>query len=621
MKLFIKYSVLIISILLGLFAGIIDALMDYFLFYPDQGFWSLLILDPPSHEIYIRSVILLIFIAFGIILQKNLLRLKTQMKSLEENRGVLEIISNNIKDVIWIGSSDWNEVYFVSKSFEDIWGIPSEQLKSNPRLWMERVIEEDQKIITDSLSVIINEKPSSFDFPLYRIRQSNGQINWMKASGKFIPGFTPGEKLVVGLVQDVSAYIESGILLQKEKEYVQMLLDVAGVILVTLDEKGRITLMNKKGLEILGYEERELIGKSWFEKCIPKDERKEVKEVFGKIINGNIGPVKYHENKVLTKNGSIRIIAWQNTILKNAAGEITGTLSSGQDISQEKEAGQKLKEYSEKLKDLVKARTKELEERNKKLQESQTALTYLLEDVNEARRELFEVNKKLEASNLELEAFSYSVSHDLKAPLRAIDGFSQILLEDYRNVISSEGMRYLNIVRENTQRMGTLIQDLLDYSRVGRTKLELEPVDFNILVNAICKEFQAIPSYSETSVKIDDLPVIIADKTLIRQVWQNLMSNAFKFSSVKPKPAIHIGYMEENNTLRFFVSDNGVGFDMKYSGKLFQVFQRLHNIGEFEGTGVGLAIVKRIVQRHGGEVSVNSIKDDGADFYFTLKKS
>jgi len=621
MTFFRKYSVLIISILLGLFAGIIDALLDYFLFYPGQGFWALLILHPPSHEIYIRSVILLIFISFGLILQNNILKMKTQMKSLEENRGFLEIISNNVKDVIWIGSADWNEVYYVSKSFEDIWGIPSERLKSNPRLWMESVIEEDQKSITDSLSAIINEEPPSFDFPLYRIRQSNGQINWMKASGKFIPGITPGEKLVVGLVQDVSAYIESGILLQKEKDYVQMLLDVAGVILVTLDEKGRITLMNKKGLEILRYDERELIGKDWFECCIPENERQEVKEVFHKIIAGNIEPVEYYENKVLTKNGSTRIIAWHNTILKNTSGEITGTLSSGQDISQEKEAGKKLKEYSERLKDLVKERTMELEERNKKLQESQTALTYLLEDVNEARRELHEVNKKLEASNQELEAFSYSVSHDLKAPLRAIDGFSQILLEDYRNVISSEGVRYLNIVRENTQRMGTLIQDLLDYSRVGRIKLELEPVDFNDLVKAICSDFQSVPSYSNTSVKIDDLPVIMADKTLIRQVWQNLISNAFKFSSVKQNAAIHIGYKEESNILRFFVSDNGVGFDMKYSGKLFHVFQRLHNIGEFEGTGVGLAIVKRIVQRHGGDVSVNSIKDKGADFFFTLNKS
>ena len=256
---FKKYSVLITSILLGLLAGIIDALLDYFLFYPGRNFWALLILDPPSHEVYVRSLILIIFIVFGLFLQNIILKMKTQMRSLEESRLFLEIISGNVKDVIWIGSSDWNHIYFVSKSFEDIWGIPARQLIKDPRLWMERVFEEDQKTITDSLSAIIQEKPSSFDFPLYRIRQSNGRVNWMKASGKFIPGITPGEKLVVGLVQDVSAYIESGILLQKEKDYVQMLLDVAGAILVTLDEKGRITLMNKKGLEILGYDEQELI--------------------------------------------------------------------------------------------------------------------------------------------------------------------------------------------------------------------------------------------------------------------------------------------------------------------------------------------------------------------------
>ena len=226
----------------------------------------------------------------------------------------------------------------------------------------------------------------------------------------------------------------------------------------------------------------------------------------------------------------------------------------------------------------------------------------------------------LEAANKELEAFSYSVSHDLRAPLRAIDGFSRIVQDDFGAAMPEEAQSYLQDVRANTLRMGELIDDLLAFSRLGRKPVNKESVAPDRIVKECLEELEAQQNGRKVEIRVADLPGCEADPSLLKQVWFNLISNALKYTGKREIALIEIGCRSdlEPPARVYFVKDNGVGFDMKYAPKLFGVFQRLHRSEAYEGTGVGLAIVQRIVHRHGGRIWTEAAPDRGATFYFTL---
>ena len=228
--------------------------------------------------------------------------------------------------------------------------------------------------------------------------------------------------------------------------------------------------------------------------------------------------------------------------------------------------------------------------------------------------------KALEGTNAELESFSYSVSHDLRAPLRAIHGFSRILLEDHNAKLDPEAQRLLAVIDQNTRRMGQLIDDLLAFSRLGRTDLSTGPVDMKELTQLVADEVQRGEAGRDGSleIRIDPLPPARGDRGLLRQVISNLLLNAAKFTRGRPSATIEVGSQADGGQTVYYVKDNGAGFDARYADKLFGVFQRLHSTEQFDGTGVGLAIVKRIVQRHGGRVWAEGAVNQGATFYFTL---
>jgi signal transduction histidine kinase len=250
----------------------------------------------------------------------------------------------------------------------------------------------------------------------------------------------------------------------------------------------------------------------------------------------------------------------------------------------------------------------QIQERDQSLQDSHALLEQRVQQRTEA----------LNASNQELEAFCYSVSHDLRSPLRSIDGFSQALLEDLGGSLDETSADYLVRIRAATQRMGTLIDDLLNLSRITRTELTLKQVDLSALARAIVADHAtAQPSRAVVSV-IGEGFEATGDPRLLRQVLENLIGNAWKFTSKVPEARIEFGASTSGEETIYFVKDNGAGFDPAYAGRLFGVFQRLHAMTEFPGTGVGLAIVDRIVKRHGGRVWADSIVGRGATFYFTL---
>jgi PAS domain S-box-containing protein len=230
-----------------------------------------------------------------------------------------------------------------------------------------------------------------------------------------------------------------------------------------------------------------------------------------------------------------------------------------------------------------------------------------------------EALERIKHLDQELEAFSYSISHDLRAPLRSIDGYSKILQEDYATRLDDEGRRVLNVVMNNARRMGKLIDDLLDFGRLGRKTMQRTLLNMNSLVQGIVQELLGQEPTRPIDVVVTPLLPAPADADMIRQVWFNLLENAVKFTGKSEHPHIEIrSYRVGESEVTYEVKDNGVGFDMQYAGKLFGMFQRLHKMQDFSGTGVGLAIVKRIISRHGGRTWADATLNQGATFYFTL---
>ena len=227
---------------------------------------------------------------------------------------------------------------------------------------------------------------------------------------------------------------------------------------------------------------------------------------------------------------------------------------------------------------------------------------------------------EVDRANKELEAFSYSVSHDLRAPLRAIDGYTRILLEDHNDKLDAEGQRVCSVIRENVHGMGQLIDDLLNFSRLSRAVMEPTAVDMQALAESEFDRAAAPDSPARQGFHLSALPPVVGDPRLLRQVWANLLSNAIKFSARRERPSIHVSAESTATEHVYTVRDNGAGFDMRFAGKLFGVFQRLHSAREFEGTGVGLAIVQRVVERHGGRVWAEGEIDRGAAFHVALPK-
>lgn len=238
----------------------------------------------------------------------------------------------------------------------------------------------------------------------------------------------------------------------------------------------------------------------------------------------------------------------------------------------------------------------------------------------ELERRVADRTTQLEAANNELEGFSYSVSHDLRAPLRAVAGFSQMLLEDHAGQLDKEAKRKLGVIRSEAQRMGMLIDDLLAFSHLGRKAMQVNELDMTELTRTTFEGLNGQHQGPKVEFHLGSLPRGKGDRTLLGQVWANLLANALKFSSKKEKPLIEVNAISDEKEHVYFVRDNGAGFDPRYQSKLFGVFQRLHDSTEFPGTGVGLALVQRIVVRHGGRVWADGKPNEGATFYFTLPK-
>ncbi len=348
----------------------------------------------------------------------------------------------------------------------------------------------------------------------------------------------------------------------------------------------RVIDWNPAAEAIFGFRASEMLGQHPYGLIVPRDAQPHVDEIWRRLLEGDATAHSTNEN--LTKDGRVIICSWTNTPLKESDGRVLGALSMVQDVTERKRAEEELRRLNENLERRVEERTAELR-----------------------------------AVNKELEAFSYSVSHDLRAPLRNIGGFTSLLRQGAAASLDKESGEMFDMITQEVRRMGALIEGLLALSRLSRAEMSKAPVDLDRLVAEVREYLGPETRGRNIAWRVDSLPVVQADENLLRQALVNLMGNAVKYTSRRAQAEIHIGCAAasaDGKEFVFFIRDNGAGFNMEYAGKLFGVFQRLHSAQEFEGTGIGLANVQRIIQRHGGRVWAEAEADKGATFYFSLPK-
>lgn len=396
-------------------------------------------------------------------------------------------------------------------------------------------------------------------------------------------------------------------------DQLRAIMEVSKDFIWLLDKDFNILYANRSGSEL---KIEDMIGKSIIS-FLPKD----VQTKSRVHLENALECKDFYKYAVDINNADGSITNFENIAIPiKTNGEVIGLTVTSRDITERKKEEVNIAIQQEQLEKLVKERTSELESKNIKITESQSALAYLLGDMNEQSVLLQKTNQQLKMANKEMEAFSYYVSHDLRAPLRAIDGFTRILMEDYVVKLDNEGRRLGSVIQRNARKMGQLIDDLLTFSRSARNPMAISEIDMKNMAHAIYHEATSPEERQRINFSVDEIPYAEGDTTMMRQVWMNLITNAVKFSSKRKESLISISCSEDEDKLIYCIKDNGAGFNMKYKNKLFGVFQRLHSEKEFKGTGVGLALVQRIIHRHGGEIYAESEVDKGATFYFTLKK-
>jgi len=404
-------------------------------------------------------------------------------------------------------------------------------------------------------------------------------------SAKPVFSSTRQVEMVICISKDITERKQAEDALRTSEARFRQVTDHAPIAISWSNPQGNIEYINQAFHDLFGYDLEDIPTlEDWFLKAYPNaDERAAIAAEWAE------GMKKAEENQnrpftmqapVTCKNGSVHIIQITGTLIDDFSFSIMNN------ITDQIRAEEAILHMNVELEERVRVRTAQLEQ-----------------------------------SNHELESFSYSVSHDLRSPLRAIDGFTSILMEDFYQSLPLDGQQVCQSILNNTRRMNQLIDDLLAFSRLNRFELRLVPVDMHALVDLAFGELTTPETRLKITINLQPLPGITGDPSLMRQVWLNLVSNAVKFSSQREEAFIEVGFETRKDEIVYYIRDNGAGFDMAYAANLFGVFQRLHGIKDFEGTGVGLAIVQRIIQRHGGRVWGEGKVDGGATFYFALPPS
>jgi PAS domain S-box-containing protein len=504
----------------------------------------------------------------------KLLNVELENKVEERTREVIRTerrfrsMIENAADIISL-SDENNTIQYINPAILNISGYSAKEVMKNGRNTI--LHPDDRELAASNFQKALKNRGLPVSAPI-RIIHKNGKTIWLEG---IIKNLLHDEsiKAVVANYRDVTARKEAEEKILRSENRIWETLDKMMEGIQIINKKWQYVYVNESVARQGKYQKEDLIGFTMMEKY-PGIDQTPLFATLRKCMHENIS--NFIENEFEYADGSK---GWFELSIQPVP---EGIFILSIDITKRKAAEQAIQKLNEELEARVQLRT-----------------------------------NQLEAVNKELESFSYSVSHDLRAPLRSINGYAKMIEEDYQEVLDDEGKRLLSIVQHNAQRMGKLIDDLLSFSRLGRKELQKSTIHAKEFIEAAINELNKLaPHHAE--IKTGRLADFQADYALINQVFVNLLSNAVKYSSKKEKPVITIDSEIKNNEVIYRISDNGAGFDMKYSDKLFGVFQRLHSDTEFEGTGVGLAIVQRIITKHGGKVWAEGKVNEGATFYFSL---
>lgn len=490
-----------------------------------------------------------------------LLKVQIQKKELMEKNAQLEksaLLINNSADIIGIIDTETLKIEEINLAFTAIAGYSPEEARGTSLLFFldapERgLVQELVKSTKDDLS---------FETRIYCKNRAVKWLAWKVVAKNGQWFFNARDITEIKQVERIRNYLATVVKQSNDSIYIH-------------DHEGRIISWNQGAEKIYGYTEREALDmKIW--NIIPDFLLPETEEMVSRIVRGE--KIELLETKRVTRHGKLMDVLFSAAVISEPDSPQKSIVITERDVTQQKRSDEKIRQLNASLQKNV---------------------------------------VQLEATNRELESFSYSVSHDLRAPLRALHGNARILEEDYGDKLDDAARLILAKLHGNIDRMDSLINDLLSFSKIGKKEVRKRAVDMEQMVRDVLDEIRNSEDL-RAEVVIGTLPEAYGDYAMLNQVWTNLISNALKYSSKKEAPRVEIGYHANGEDWEYYIRDNGAGFDMAYAGKLFGTFQRLHDATEFEGTGIGLAIVQRILLKHGGAIRAFGEPDKGAAFFFTL---